>query len=66
MNQLEAFIVNLEKSLERRYQQCNDAATPSSIMLAVLNAVADARSHLNDQCSSSEADQPVTTHEKQA
>lgn len=50
MNQLEAFIENLERSLHRRYQECNDgAATPSSILLAVLNAVADARAHLHDQ-----------------
>ena len=50
MNQLEAFVINLEKSLHHRYQQCEDgAATPSSILLAVLNAVADAKGHLNDQ-----------------
>jgi hypothetical protein len=49
MNQLEAFVANLEKSLERRYQECNDhAATPSSILLAVLSAIAEAREHLND------------------
>lgn len=49
MNQLEAFVANLEKSLERRHLQCEDAAaTPSSIILAVLNAVADARGHLQD------------------
>lgn len=53
MNQLEAFVANLELSLKRRYDQCNDsAATPSSILLAVLNAVADAKSHMHDQCSS--------------
>ncbi|CAA2393602.1 hypothetical protein [Xanthomonas phage Tabio] len=34
----------LEKELADRYQLCNDgAATPSSILLAVLNAVASAR-----------------------
>jgi hypothetical protein len=51
VNQLEAFVANLERSLERRYNACNDAgATPSSILLAVLNAVADAKEHLHDEC----------------
>lgn len=41
---LEVFIEKLEESLENRYNKCNDAAaTPSNILLAVLNAVADAR-----------------------
>lgn len=41
---LKQFIEALEDSLERRYNQCQDfAATPSSIILAVLNAVAEAR-----------------------
>jgi hypothetical protein len=42
--QWELFIEKLEESLEKRYNECNDAfATPSSILLAVLNAVAEAR-----------------------
>jgi hypothetical protein len=41
---LEAFVNALVDSLKSRYEQCEDfAATPSSILLAVLNAVADAR-----------------------
>jgi hypothetical protein len=48
MSELEVFILNLERSLEERYQLCNDgAATPSSILLAVLNAVADARAAMH-------------------
>ena len=52
MNQLEAFVANLEKSLHRRYQECNDgSATPSSILLAVLNAVNEAADHFKDTAS---------------
>ena len=41
---LETFVCSLEKELHDRYQLCEDhAATPSSILLAVLNAVAAAR-----------------------
>lgn len=44
---LKQFIEHLEYSLERRYNDCLDyAATPSSIILAVLNAVAEAREKL--------------------
>lgn len=46
---LELFIEKLEESLERRYNERSiDVATPSSILLAVLNAVADARSAVED------------------
>jgi hypothetical protein len=46
---LNVFIEKLEESLERRYTECNDgAATPSSILLAVLNAVADARAAVEE------------------
>jgi hypothetical protein len=42
---LKDFIVELERSLYTRYLACNDgAATPSSILRAVLNAVDDAHS----------------------
>jgi len=38
------FVAALERSLKERYDVCQDfAATPSSILLAVLNAVAEAR-----------------------
>lgn len=41
---LQQFIEALEDSLERRYNACQDfAATPSAILLDVLNAVAEAR-----------------------
>jgi hypothetical protein len=50
MNQLEAFVENLEKSLLRRYKDCN--SQEHGILLAVLNAVADAKDHLHDQESS--------------
>jgi hypothetical protein len=41
---LSRFIEALENSLKDRYDVCQDfAATPSSILLAVLNAVADAK-----------------------
>lgn len=50
MNQLEAFVENLERQLGWRYQDCSEAAaTPSSILLAVLNAVAAAKAHLHDE-----------------
>ena len=40
----DTFITALERELKRRYDLCEDsAATPSSILLAVLNAVAQAR-----------------------
>jgi hypothetical protein len=40
----ETFVVSLEKELVRRHQECEDfSATPSSILLAMLNAVAAAR-----------------------
>lgn len=40
---LEKFINKLEQELKERYDACEDhAATPSSILLAVLNAVASA------------------------
>jgi len=43
-SELDIFIEALEKSLKERYDVCLDyAATPSSILLAVLNAVADAK-----------------------
>jgi hypothetical protein len=48
MNQLEAFVENLERSLKRRYDECSATVTPDTILLAVLNAVADAKSHLHD------------------
>lgn len=42
--ELQRFIDALEKSLDRRYTECEDfSATPSNILLAVLNAVADAK-----------------------
>jgi hypothetical protein len=42
--ELHLFINALEQSLQRRHELCEDfAATPSSILLAVLNAVAEAR-----------------------
>ena len=41
---LDVFIKALESELEDRYNQCEDfAATPSAILLAVLNSVAGAR-----------------------
>jgi hypothetical protein len=42
-SELDVFIEAFEKSLEHRYNLCTDVATPSSILLAVLNALADAR-----------------------
>jgi len=40
----DVFVSNFETELKRRYDACEDfAATPSSILLAVLNAVAEAR-----------------------
>ncbi len=43
-DKFDVFADTLEKELHERYQVCNDAATtPSSILLAVLNAVAEAR-----------------------
>ena len=42
-SELEVFLDALERSLKDRYYACNDVATPSSILLAVLNAIADAR-----------------------
>jgi len=42
-SELDVFIEALEESLRKRYEVCSDVATPSSILLAVLNAVADAR-----------------------
>ena len=42
-SELEVFLDALEWSLNERYKACNDVATPSSILLAVLNAIADAR-----------------------
>lgn len=41
---LDRFVAELERSLLERFNLCNDAAvTPSTILLAVLNAVVDAR-----------------------
>lgn len=41
---LEKFVNALVESLRNRYDKCEDfAATPSNVLLAVLNAVADAR-----------------------
>lgn len=43
-DRLDIFIKAFETSLYRRYHACEDfAATPSSILLAVTNAVAEAR-----------------------
>ena len=48
-DKIERFIARLESSLADRYANCEDfAATPSSILLAVLNAVADARQAIDD------------------
>jgi hypothetical protein len=47
-SELDVFVDALIASLKARYDVCEDfAATPSSILLAVLNAVADARNDLN-------------------
>lgn len=44
MDKFDIFAATLESELEERYRQCEDfAATPSSLILAVLNAVAQAR-----------------------
>jgi len=43
MTELDLFINTLEKSLYDRYTSCPGVATPESILLAVTNAVADAR-----------------------
>ncbi len=46
---LKIFMTELEKSLEHRYKVCQDfAATPSSILLAVLNAVVEAKMKIDD------------------
>lgn len=37
------FADRLEKSLKQRYEQCPQHAGPDTVLLAVLNAVADAR-----------------------
>lgn len=51
MSDVDVFIDALEASLHKRYQDCNDAAaTPSNILLAVLNAVADARFAVRNRC----------------
>lgn len=43
-SEVEEMLDRLEAELHRRYYECNDAfATPSSILLAVLNALAEAR-----------------------
>lgn len=43
-DKFDIFTRALESELHERYQVCEDhAATPSSILLAVLNAVAEAR-----------------------
>jgi hypothetical protein len=44
MDKFDVFTKTLEDQLLRSYTQCEDfAATPSSILLSVLNAVAEAR-----------------------
>jgi len=41
---IDIFVEKLESELRKRYNQCEDfAATPCSILLATLNAVASAR-----------------------
>lgn len=42
-NQLDAFLDKLEAELKRRYAECPATVTPDSILLAVLNAIAEAR-----------------------
>ena len=43
-SELDVFLDKLEKELHLRYTLCEDfAATPSSIILSVLNAIAEAR-----------------------
>jgi len=40
---LNTFLDKLEKELHDRYKVCEATATPDSILLAVLNAIAEAR-----------------------
>ena len=42
-DRLDEFVENLEKGLYERYKVYSDIATPSQILLAVLNAVSGAR-----------------------
>jgi hypothetical protein len=50
MDPLDVFMQALERSLHERYEQCQDfAATPSSILLAVLNAVNEARQEVHSK-----------------
>lgn len=44
MDKFDIFVKELESELKNRYEQCEDfAATPSNILLTILNAVAFAR-----------------------
>ena len=44
MAKIDYFMAKLENDLLKRYQECQDfTATPCSILLGVLNAVAEAR-----------------------
>lgn len=46
---LTRFVAGLERSLSVRYTKCDDAAaTPSSLLRAVLNAVCDARAAMGN------------------
>lgn len=42
-DRLDVFLARFEVELERRYKECPPTATPDSILLAVLNAVAEAK-----------------------
>ena len=42
-NELSRFLDKLEAELKRRYAECQPYAAPDTILLAVLNAIAEAR-----------------------
>lgn len=43
MSEIQRFIEALERSLKKRYDEYREPASPDTVLLAVLNAVADAR-----------------------
>ena len=45
-DRLDIFIDKFEAELHRRYNECPDTAAPSTILLAVLNAVEEAKQYV--------------------